>query len=362
MFSWSQARTSTQTFRIDVTLGENNFFALTFRKPPRKQLELQEFAFGSRNISIRLRPDMSSKAIRKVLPQFPKKLTESLFKGTQVDTAWVVERNRCFLTARLTATHTRTGATSTMMSPSLEEVSRDLRGIVHVPGLRGNPVRTYNTTAIGAEFPGTFEPYVASVIQHWQATRDDKLQQLGRALEALGLTWRVEARQLDDTNVELRVGRLPHGSTDGAHDMVNIADVGFGVSQTLPVLVALLVAEPGQLVYIEQPEIHLHPRAQRAMAQILADAALRGVRVVVETHSSLLLRGIQTLVAQGSLPKEDVKLHWFTRRPDDGATEILSADLDQHGAFGAWPVDFDDVMLETEQDYLDSVELHGTFE
>ena len=55
--------------------------------------------------------------------------------------------------------------------------------------------------------------------------------------------------------------------------MVNIADVGFGVSQVLPVLVALIVAEPGQLVYLEQPELHLHPRAQVALARVLADAA-----------------------------------------------------------------------------------------
>ena len=60
--------------------------------------------------------------------------------------------------------------------------------------------------------------------------------------------------------------------------MVNITDVGFGVSQVLPVLVALIVdAKPGsQLVYLEQPELHLHPRAQVALAQVLADAAKRG--------------------------------------------------------------------------------------
>ena len=51
--------------------------------------------------------------------------------------------------------------------------------------------------------------------------------------------------------------------------MVSIADVGFGVSQVLPVLVALIVAKPGQLVYLEQPELHLHPRAQVALAQEL---------------------------------------------------------------------------------------------
>ena len=128
-----------------------------------------------------------------------------------------------------------------------------------------------------------------------------KLKQLSKDLERLGLTWKVTAKRINDAQVELQVGRLPHAAKGGARDLVNIADVGFGVSQTLPVLVALLVAEPGQLVYIEEPEIHLHPRAQSAMAQILADAAKRGVRVVIETHSQLLLLGIQTLVAEGKL-------------------------------------------------------------
>jgi len=106
---------------------------------------------------------------------------------------------------------------------------------------------------------------------------------------------------------------------------------------------------------IEQPEIHLHPRAQTAMAQVLADAAMRGVRVVAETHSSLLLLGIQTLVAEGKLPPELVKLHWFTRG-EDGTTTIKSADLDEGGAFGDWPEDFDDVTLNAQSRYLDAAE------
>src|SRR5439155_3144649 len=115
-------------------------------------------------------------------------------------------------------------------------------------------------------------------------------------------------------------------------DRVNIADVGIGVSQVLPVATALLVARPGQLVYIEQPELHLHPRAQVELARSLANAANRGVRVVAETHSSLVLLGVQSLVAEGVLPPEKVKLHWFQRNKKDGATEIRSADLDETGA------------------------------
>lgn len=139
--------------------------------------------------------------------------------------------------------------------------------------------------------------------------------------------------------------------------MVSIADVGFGVSQTLPLLVALFAAEPGQLVFIEQPEIHLHPRAQTALAQVLAAAAQCGVRVVVETHSSLLLLGIQTLVAEGALAPSLVKLHWFRRRLDKGDTEIVSADLDEAGTFDSeWPEDFADVALRAESRFLDAVE------
>ena len=140
---------------------------------------------------------------------------------------------------------------------------------------------------------------------------------------------------------------------------LSVADVGFGVSQVLPVLVALLVAEPGQLVYIEQPELHLHPRAQVKLAEIIADAANRGVRVVIETHSDLLLLGIQTLVAKGELATDKVILHWFTR-DDEGITHINNTELEKDGGFSdsAWPEDFGEVALRAQSDFLDASEPH----
>jgi len=172
---------------------------------------------------------------------------------------------------------------------------------------------------------------------------------LMETLHLLGLTGKVGTQKIGDVGIELQVSRLPHSTNET--DMVNITDVGFGVSQVLPVLVALIVARPSQLVYLEQPELHLHPRAQVALAQVLADAAKRGVRVVAETHSSLLLLAVQTLVAEGDLSPELVKLHWFTRR-EDGVTEVNSADLDEAGAYGEWPEDFDDVDLKAQSRYI----------
>ena len=169
-----------------------------------------------------------------------------------------------------------------------------------------------NLPAPDPQYLGTFENYVASIIHEWQETGDERLKTLADALHALGLTGQVGTKKIDDTRIELQVGRLRNDRTSET-DMVSIADVGVGVSQVLPVLVALIVAEPGQLVYLEQPEMHLHPRAQVALARVLADAAKRGVRVVAETHSSLLLLAVQTLIAEEDLSPELVKLHWFTR-------------------------------------------------
>lgn len=194
------------------------------------------------------------------------------------------------------------------------------------------------------------------MVDYWQETnRTNKLAELKQNLRHIGLTWGASSKKINETQVALMIGRLPNLTAKGEKDLVNVADVGFGVSQTLPVLVALLVAEPGQLVYLEQPEIHLHPKAQTAMAQVIANAAIRGVRVVVETHSNLLLLGIQTLVAEGKLAPEIVKLHWF-ERGEDGVTDIRSADLDASGSFGEWPEDFDDVTLEAQARYLDAAQ------
>jgi predicted ATPase len=231
-----------------------------------------------------------------------------------------------------------------------------IQELIHLPGLRGNPRRTYPKTAGGEQFQGTFEPYVASLLAQWQTTNDKKLGIVASALEEMGLTWKIEAKAIDDTQVELRIGRLPHSRRGGARDLVNIADVGFGVSQVLPVVVALGAAVPGQLVYLEQPEIHLHPLAQRKLVSVLKSAVGRGAVIILETHSALLLREIQTFVATGQIPKHQVKLHWV-QRGLDGCSTITSADLDKNGAYGDWPEDFDVTELEAERAYLDAVEI-----
>lgn len=228
----------------------------------------------------------------------------------------------------------------------MPHIGRWIDEVIQVPALRGSRSRTYPVAAVGRSFPGTFDSYTASAILSWQKQQTRNYEDLNVDLQHMGIE-EVFAHPLDETAIELRV--YGPGAT------FSIADVGFGISQTLHVLVALRAASEGQLVYLEEPEIHLHPRAQVKLADVLASAAKRGVRVVSETHSSLLLRAIQTLVAKGELAPDLVRLHWFSR-DSEGVTQVRSVTPDQNGAFGDWPEDFGDVALQSEKEYLDAVE------
>jgi predicted ATPase len=252
-----------------------------------------------------------------------------------------------------------------------------LRTILHLPGHRGHRERKYPITKVtrgrftSASVVGPMHPYAASLLLDWKRLERDvgdkkvhtttkkqateSLKQVNEGLKSLGLTWKVLSESVNAAELELRVGRLSKPQPRGAQDLVDIADVGFGISQVLPVLVGLAAATPGQMVLIEQPELHLHPRAQLAMGRVLAEAANRGVIVVVETHSQLILRAIQTIVAKGALTPDRVGLHWFTRDDSTGWSTVTRADLHKDGTFGDWPVDFPDIFSMADEQFIDAV-------
>lgn len=281
------------------------------------------------------------------------------FSNSGMELRAKLERNRCEFETKLYRIDKKSKKEEDyFVSTSLPEAHRvriTLLGLLHVPGLRGNPERTYATTAVGKKFPGRFENYVASIIKNWQETNSPKFEELSSQLKSLGLTSSIRAERRSDTEVELLVSRKKSGLSEKPNNLVSIADVGFGVSQVLPVLVALLVAEKNQFVIIEQPELHLHPRAQTKLAEIIASSINRGARIMVETHSSLLLLGIQTAVAEGILEPSKIALNWFTTN-ENGYTRISQGKVDNLGALGQWPTDFMDVRLDAESSYLEAVE------
>jgi hypothetical protein len=247
-----------------------------------------------------------------------------------------------------------------------------IRRMIYVPGLRGDQNRKWLFTEISEQgfFEGPFESYVPSLIYSWQHADDTKREdELEAGLELLGLASSITTMRVSESEIEVLIPIALERSRPKItgpseallniavqYTHVNIADVGLAVSTVLPVLVALIQADPGQLVYIEQPELHLHPRAQWKLAQVLAQAANRGVRLVIETHSSLLLRGILTQIAESKIANDKAILHWFERDSKTGISTVHSAEPDPAGRVGDWPEDFGDVELGSDNDYLNAVE------
>ena len=116
---------------------------------------------------------------------------------------------------------------------------------------------------------------------------------------------------------------------------------GFGITQILPIVIAALAAKPEDLLLIENPEVHLHPAGQAQMGQFLAKVAHSGIQVILETHSDHILNGVRRAVKEGILSANQVAIHFFRPRSDNGS-QVVSPALDSTGNIDTWPDGFFD--------------------
>jgi predicted ATPase len=120
-------------------------------------------------------------------------------------------------------------------------------------------------------------------------------------------------------------------------------NVGFGLTYSLPTLVAILSLAPGGLLLVENPEAHLHSRGQVQIGELLARAAAGGVQVLVETHSDHVLNGVRLAVKTGRIHGGQVAIHYFDRS-DVGqlASRVTQLHIDENGRIDRWPGGFFD--------------------
>jgi predicted ATPase len=119
-------------------------------------------------------------------------------------------------------------------------------------------------------------------------------------------------------------------------------NVGFGLTYSLPIIVACLAAPKGSLLLLENPEAHLHPQGQAALGELLARCAADGVQIIVETHSDHLLNGIRLAAKQSLIQADQVAMHFFTRSYESGDASVQSPQVLPNGRLTAWPDGFFD--------------------
>ncbi len=145
------------------------------------------------------------------------------------------------------------------------------------------------------------------------------------------------SEQRQDYEVKLR--------TKGSNDWVDLPDVGFGISQVLPVLVQCFYAPANSIIIMEQPEIHLHPSAQSALADVMIDVINsrengkdRNIQLIIETHSEHFLRRLQRRIAESTVSQEKVSAYFAntTKRP----SKLEPLEIDIFGNIQNWPESF----------------------
>jgi len=160
-------------------------------------------------------------------------------------------------------------------------------------------------------------------------------------LKELGLIHSFDVKQVARGRKEYEALVRTHATASE----VKITDVGFGISQIFPALVQAFYAPAHSVVWMEQPEIHLHPSVQAGLADVFIGAVQarengqdRGVQLIVESHSEHFLNRLQRRVAEGVITTEQVAVY-FVRRTVGGA-ELEPLELNLYGDILNWPENF----------------------
>ena len=186
------------------------------------------------------------------------------------------------------------------------------------------------------------EPIALKALAHPQAKSDALADQIEAWTANVSPGVRIHTEALEQIDlVNLRYSFV----TDRAvSNQFRATNVGFGLTYTLPILTAILSAERGGLLLLENPEAHLHPKGQIEIGRLLARAAECGVQVIMETHSDHILNGMRLAVHHGEASAEKVRLLYFTRKAegDVSRAEVINVEVDGDGRLDQWPDGFFD--------------------
>ncbi len=210
--------------------------------------------------------------------------------------------------------------------------------------VRSHPLRTYTPSEVAASSEGA---HVLLALSRAKAGGGEDWAELREGLVGFG----QRAGLFKDIDVK----SFGKGDADPFQIMVkvagtsmNLADVGYGVSQVLPILYQVQKASDYKTFLLQQPEVHLHPRAQAELGSLFVSAVGRKKRqkpvFVIETHSDYLVDRVRIEVANGKISPDDVTIVFFDRQNQESTATNLY--LNDRGEIQNPPDNFRDFFLE----------------
>jgi predicted ATPase len=154
----------------------------------------------------------------------------------------------------------------------------------------------------------------------------------------LGITTPIDIKSVKSIIYQIFISLL----SKREKKQVTIADVGFGISQLLPVIIMGLRSSENSLLLLEQPEIHLHPKLQANLADFLLSVALTNKRILVETHSDHFINRLRRRIAEDKSDslKEKINILFIRPATDQKGAVIDPLEIDRYGVIKNWPPDF----------------------
>jgi len=185
----------------------------------------------------------------------------------------------------------------------------------YISAYRLHPERTYLQNGGYYRKIGKFGKHYTNQILLWEVGKASEYQQLVSNLRGIGLANNVQSNQLPGGRYELLVNSKKGGVT------ASLNDVGFGISQFLPIAVADVQLDKGSTLLVEQPEIHLHPEIQANLANYFTRQANENAKnYLIETHSEYLLNRFRALITKGELKEEDIAIYYIQ---NDGQKAVV---------------------------------------
>ena len=241
-----------------------------------------------------------------------------------------------------------------------------LKNIFHVGPIREEPERIHFGSSGKPRELGDRGENLSNIIIHdreYSRSTDSIVDKTNKWLEKTGFNCSIDVRGIGRSDL--------HEIIVKEEDLqVNIRDVGFGLSQILPIIFQTIKVESSkkhkkektsrfsfsrknkaeeELVMLEQPEVHLNPRIESELGDFFKEMVLNDLNLMIETHSEHMLSRIQRRVSEGKLDRNKVNVFFVNKK--ENISEIEKLNIRESGEFENWPSGF------FQDDYEDSVEI-----